>query len=295
MSSYDPDDERRSARVAASLIGLMLAALIVLMSVAPAANAGTPCETRTMTPARIADAARTARMVVEELDRHDAPVALVSRVGTDLSKHGLRYSHTGFAVRDHAAGRWTVVHLLNDCSNDGSGLYAQGLVNFFADDLIEQDARITWLEPGIAERLAARLVDLRHDPLYTPRYNLIARPGSARYQNSTAWVLEHIAASIPERQATTARSVDRAQAYLLAQAHGFEPDLIHIAYSKRIVGGLFGGAHLVFTDHGIGTRLGGDYPVVTVRAILRWLDASELATHETEWRHGLRMVTPGPG
>ncbi len=290
MSGYDPDDERRSARVAASLIGLMLVALIVLMSVAPAANAGTPCETRTMTPARIADAARTARMVVDELDRHDAPVALVSRVGTDLSKHGLRYSHTGFAVRDHVDGRWTVVHLLNDCSSDGSGLYAQGLVNFFADDLIQQDARITWLESGIADRLAARLADLRHDPLYTPRYNLIARPGSARYQNSTAWVLEHIAASIPERHATD----DRAQAYLLATAHGFRPDIIRIPYTKRVMGGLFGGAHLVFTDHGVGTRLAGDYPVVTVRAILRWLDESDFATRETEWRRGRRMQRPGP-
>jgi len=290
VSGYDPDDERRSARVAASLIGLMLAALIVLMSVAPAANAGTPCETRTMTPARIADAARTARMVVEELDRHDAPVALVSRVGTDLSKHGLRYSHAGFAVRDHVDGRWTVVHLLNDCSGDGSGLYAQGLVNFFADDLIEQDARITWLESGLAARLAARLVDLQHDPLYTPCYNLIARPGSTRYQNSTAWVLEHIAASIPERRSAT----DRAQAYLLATAHGFRPDTIRIPYTKRVMGGLFGGAHLVFTDHGVGTRLGGDYPVVTVRAILRWLDASDFAIRETEWRRGRRMPAPGP-
>lgn len=290
MNGYDPDDERRSARAAASLIGLMLVALIVLMSVAPAASAGTPCETRTMTPARIADAARTARMVAEELDRHDAPVVLVSRVGTDLSKHGLRYSHTGFAVRDHADGRWTVVHLLNDCSSDGSGLYAQGLVNFFADDLIAQDARITWLAPDMSERLTARLANLRHDPLYTPRYNLIARPGSARYQNSTAWVLEHIAAAIPKRRHTT----DRAQAYLLATAHGFEPDTVHIAYSKRIVGGLFGGANLVFTDHGVGTRLGGDYPVVTVRSILRWLNASGFAAREMEWRHGRRMPVPGP-
>ncbi len=290
MSNYDPNDERRSARAAAGLIGLMLVALIVLMSVAPAASAGTPCEARAMTPARVADAARTARMVVDELDRHDAPVAVVSRVGTDLSKHGLRYSHAGFAVRDHADGRWTVVHLLNDCSSEGSGLYAQGLVNFFADDLIEQDARITWLEPAMAERLAARLVDLRHDPLYTPRYNLIARPGSRQYQNSTAWVMEHIAASIPERRVAT----DRAQAYLLAKAHGFQPDTIHIPYSKRIVGGLFGGANLAFTDHGVGTRLGGDYPVVTVRAILRWLDASGFEVREVEWRRGERMPEPGP-
>lgn len=282
---------RRSARIAGGLLGRMLAALTaLLLTVAPAARAGTDCDARPMPPHAIADAAATALAVAEALDAADAPVALVSRVGTDLSKHGLRYSHAGFAVRDHPDGRWTVVHLLNDCSSDGSGLYAQGLVNFFADDLINQDARITWLPPEVATRLAARLIALPRDALYTPRYNLIARPGSANYQNSTAWVLEHIAAALP--LTTPVRT--RTQAYQLAVGHGFRPGRIHIPYTQRIVGGLFG-AHLVFTDHPVATRLGGDYPVVTVRSILEWLDAAGLASGEREWRHGRWVATPGPG
>lgn len=278
-------------RIAGALLALMTATLsVLLLSMPRPAHAGTDCTARAMSPQRIADAAATALTVAAALDEVDAPVALLSRVGTDLSKHDLRYSHSGFAVRDHPDGRWTVVHLLNDCSSDGSGLYVQGLVNFFADDLVNQDARITWLQPDIAERLSKHLLAMPDDALYTPRYNLIARPGSERYQNSTAWVLEHIAAAIPPR----AKIRTRASAYHQALAHGFEPGRIRIPYTKRIMGGLFA-ANLVFTDHPVATRLGGDYPVVTVRSILEWLQQSGLATEEREWRLGRVMTTPGPG
>jgi hypothetical protein len=283
---------RRSARIAGGLIALMLVALCALLLGMPRpAQAGTDCTQQTMAPKRIADAAATALTVAAALAETNAPVAMVSRVGTDLSKHGLRYSHAGFAMRDHRDGRWTVVHLLNDCSSDGSGLYAQGLVNFFADDLVNQDARITWLEPDIAERLAARLLALAGDSLYTPRYNLIARPDSRQYQNSTSWVLEHIAAAIPP---PSMRIRTRPAAYQQALASGFEPGRIRIPYTKRVMGGLFAG-NLVFTDHPIATRLGGDYPVVTVRSILEWLQQSGIGVQEREWRHGRAMTTPGPG
>jgi hypothetical protein len=273
------------------LIALMLVALAALLLCAsPKARAGTDCDARTMPPDHIAHAAATALRVVAALDEADAPVALISRVGTDLSKHGLRYSHAGFAVRDHPDGRWTVVHLLNDCSSDGSGLYVQGLVNFFADDLVNQDARITWLQPEIAERLSQQLLALPGDALYTPHYNLIARPDSTRYQNSTSWVLEHIAAATPPK----ANVRTRTQAYQLALGHGFQPGRIHIPYTKRVVGGLFA-ANLVFTDHSVATRLGGDYPVVTVRSILEWLQRSGIAIQEREWRSGRSMSTPGSG
>jgi hypothetical protein len=290
MNRNRGQDESRGARIAGGLLAVLIAALTTLLLVAPRAHAGTNCDAKAMPPRAIADAAATALTVVAALDEADAPVALVSRVGTDLSKHGLRYSHAGFALRDHPDGRWTVVHLLNDCSDEGSGLYAQGLVNFFADDLVNQDARITWFDPEVARRLAARLLDPGRDALYTPRYNLIARPGSERYQNSTAWVLEHIAASIPPRSAVR----DRRQAYQLALGNGYRPDRIHIPYTKRIAGGLFA-SNLVFTDHPVGTRLSGDYPVVTVRSILDWLDASGLESAEREWRGGVPTTTPGPG
>ena len=151
-------------------------------------------------------------------------------------------------------------------------------------------SRTCWLEPAIAERLSTQLLILPGDSLYTPHYNLIARPGSTHYQNSTSWVLEHIAAAIPPK----ANIRTRTAAYQQALAHGFEPGRIHIPYTKRIMGGLFA-ANLVFTDHSVATRLGGDYPVVTVRSILEWLQQSGLAAQEREWRHGRLMTAPGSG
>ena len=282
-------ERRRSARIAGILLVLMIAALTaLLLGVARPAHAGTDCTPQTMLPERIADSAATALTVASALDETNAPVALVSRAGTDLSKHGLHYSHSGFAVRDHPDGRWTVVHLLNACDSDRSALYAQGLVDFFSDDLVLQDARITWLKPDVAERLAARLIALRSDPLFTPHYNLIARPGSRDYENSTAWVLEHLAA------ATDDGVRDRTRAWQRARDLGYRPGHVRIPYGKRVLGGLFA-ANLVFTDHPIATRLSGDYPVVTVRSILEWLDAAGLVADEREWRGGRRMATPGPG
>lgn len=103
-------------------------------------------------------------------------------------------------------------------------------------------------------------------------------------------MLEHIAAALPGN----VKLHTRASAYRLALAQGFEPGRIRIPYSKRIVGGLFAG-NLVFTDHPVATRLGGDYPVVTLRSILEWLQRSGIAAVEREWRHGRAMATPGPG
>ena len=253
-----------------------------------AAQAGTQCEIQPATPQKLANATATAMRVVAALDETDAPVALVARIGTDLSKQGLVYSHVGFTLRDHVDGRWTVVHLLNECGTARSALHAQGLVNFFSDDLVKQDARIVWLQPVLAQRLADHLRRLPQNALHEQAYNLIARPGSSEYQNSTAWVLETLAAI-----ASTSELQDRRAAYAWAQRDGFRPDTVHIAYAKRVLGGLFG-ANTIFTDHSVGTRLSGDYPVITVRSILRYLEEQGYAERTTEWRDGWLQSVPGP-
>ncbi|WP_454829296.1 DUF2145 domain-containing protein [Pseudoxanthomonas wuyuanensis] len=267
----------------------LIVLLWVLLFVPAQGRAGTECRDIEVPPAKVMAAAETAMRVVAALDEADAPVALVARVGTDLSKHGLVYSHAGFAVRDHAHGRWTVVHLLNDCGSASSGLYAQGMVNFFADDLVNQDARIVWLQPGVAQRLAQRLNTSANGLLHHPQYNLIARPGSRDYQNSTAWILEMLASAIPASHTPS----NRRDAYAFAQRDGFRADTIHIAYSKRVLGGIFA-ANTIFTDHPVATRLTGDYPVVTVRSIFRYLGTSGHALRQQEWRNGRLQRSPGP-
>ena len=262
--------------------------LALCLSLPPIAHAGTQCEIRPADPQKLADATATTMRVVSALDQADAPVALVARVGTDLSKHGLVYSHVGFVLRDHIDGRWTVLHLLNECGTARSALHAQGLVNFFSDDLVNEDARILWLQPALAQRLADHLRGLPRNALHEQSYNLIARPGSSEYQNSTAWVLETLAAV-----ASTPELDSRRAAYAWALRDGFRPDSVQIAYAKRVLGGMFG-TNTVFTDHSVGTRLSGEYPVITVRSVLRYLQERGYVLRESEWRDGKLQATPGP-
>jgi hypothetical protein len=221
----------------------------------------------------------TALRVIAELEERDAPLALVARVGTDLSKQGIRYSHVGFVVRDHPDGRWTVVHLLNHCGTDNSGLYAEGLINFFGDDLVNYDSRVVWLQPDRARTLLRLVMSDAIHRLYEPRYNIIAHPGSRRYQNSTSWVLELLAAS-----AIDLDRVDREMAQSQARALGYRPFTVHIPYSKRIAGGLFS-ANAHFTDHSVKARLNGEYRVVTVESIFDWLRRIGWVEAERELNH----------
>jgi hypothetical protein len=251
------------------------------------ALAGRDCEAVELSPQGWAAAAESALRVAAALDDREAEVALLARAGTDLSKHGLHYSHVGFVLRDHPQGRWTVVHLLNHCASSHSALFAEGLVNFFADDLHRQDARIVWLEPAFAERVVNLLRSGHIHALHERRYNLIARPDSRHTQNSTAWVLELLAA------ADYGAALDRRAAQTHALSSGFVPDEVRIAYRKRVAGGLLTD-NLVFTDHSVATRLSGRYPVVTVRAILRFLEQRDAIAGEREWRGGIESLRMGP-
>jgi len=276
-----------SNRPSRSNVRVLAALSLVLLLAALPVWAGRGCEPRALPPQELARAAESALRVAAALEQRPAEVALLARAGTDLSKHGLHYSHVGFVLRDHPQGRWTVVHLLNHCGRGDSALFEEGLFNFFADDLASQDARIVWLQPELAARLAPLLRSNAVHGLHQPRYSLIARPGSARYQNSTAWVLELLIA------ADYGAALSRREVHAELRSGGFEPDRVHIAYSKRIAGGLFAD-NLVFTDHPVSTRLRGDYPVISVRSIFRHLETQGRIDSQREWRQGVESLRLGP-
>jgi hypothetical protein len=272
------------------IAALRSAAFIVLFASTGLARSGTNCDARPPDADGLARAARSALQANAALDARDEPVAIIARVGTDLSRYGLTYSHAAFVLRDHPDGRWTVAHALNECGTARSSLYAQGLVNYFADDLVTQQFRIVWLSREIAAPLLDALNDGGDRALHERRYNVIARYDSGRYQNSTAWVLEMLVAAadgdaIYERGAVHARYASL----------GFRPDIIEIPYSKRVLGGFFS-ANTVFTDHPLGTRLSGNYPVVTVRAILRLARERQWIAHAVEFdRDGFAREPLGDG
>ncbi|GAB3392623.1 DUF2145 domain-containing protein [Massilia agri] len=243
--------------LALGLVGIVLAAPLI-------ARAGQPCENKPLAPHEIVLSMDLAQRTVAALDASGAQVALVARAGQDLSKYGLRYSHMGIVVRDHPAGRWTVVHALNDCGTAVSGLYNEGMGNFFLTDLYRLEAQLVIPGPEAQAKLA-RLVATRTPlRLHEPRYNMLSYVYSTQYQNSNQWVLETIAAALaPSGQVET-----RAEAQSWLRSRGFQPPTVDIPAAVRLGARMFR-ANVAFDDHPFDRRMAGKIDTVTTDAVVR--------------------------
>jgi hypothetical protein len=249
-------------------IGLFLG----LFAASPA-WAGQACDDK---PLAATDAARSldlALRTVQALDASGARVALVSRAGQDLEKYGLRYSHMGIALRDHPAGRWTVVHELNDCGTASSALYEEGMGNFFLTDLVRHEAQLVVPGPVAQARLAQLLAGRTPRRLHEPRYSMLSYVFSTQYQNSNQWVLEnYAAAAAPEGDVATR---DEAQAWL--RRAGFAPITVDIPAATRLGARMFR-ANVAFDDHPFERRMAGRIDTVSTDAVVRFVLHADGAT-----------------
>ncbi|HQO17532.1 MAG TPA: DUF2145 domain-containing protein, partial [Methylotenera sp.] len=105
----------------------ILTLLFCLMLLPSLVVAGTACTEKLQSPETVQKAFRLAIKTREALDASGAQVALIGRVGQDLSKYNLRYSHMAFVWRDHPQGRWMALHELNKCGTAESALFNEGL------------------------------------------------------------------------------------------------------------------------------------------------------------------------
>lgn len=239
------------------LAGIALAAPLL-------AQAGQPCENKPLAPHEIVLSMDLAQRTVAALDASGAQVALVSRAGQDLSKYGLRYSHMGIVVRDHPAGRWTVVHALNDCGTAVSALYNEGMGNFFLTDLYRLEAQLLIPGPDAQAKLAKLIATRTPLRLHEPRYNMLSYVYSTQYQNSNQWVLESIAAALAQSGQVETRT--EAQSWL--RSRGFQPPTIEIPAAVRLGARMFR-ANVAFDDHPFDRRMAGQIDTVTTDAVLR--------------------------
>jgi len=247
-------------------------ALVVALAAPPAAQAGQTCENKPLAPHEIVLQMDLAQRTVAALDASGARVALVARAGQDLAKYRLRYSHMGIAVRDHPAGRWTVVHELNDCGTAVSGLYNEGMGNFFLTDLYRAEAQLVIPSADAQDKLAKLTATRTPLRLHEPRYNMLAYVYSTQYQNSNQWVLEVLAAALaPPGQVET-----RAEAQSWIRSKGFQPPTIEVPAAVRLGARMFR-ANVAFDDHPFDRRMAGQIDTVSTDAVLRLL----------------RMVDPG--
>jgi hypothetical protein len=244
--------------------------LIVAACIAMPAHAGRPCEEAqpkadvTVKAMELALKARTA------LESSGAQVALIARVGQDLSKYNLRYSHLGIVWRDHPQGRWLVMHELNSCGTAGSALYNEGLGNFFLDDMFAFETLIVVPNAATQAKLAQLLASDAPLKFHGPQYNMVAYAFSSKYQNSNQWVLELLAAA----SATDAKIDSRDQAQAWLKMAGYQPITLNIPAMTRLGGRMFR-ANIAFDDHPTDRRMAGQIDTVTVDSIVRFLEGRE--------------------
>jgi hypothetical protein len=233
---------------------------------AQAAVAGTPCEGRVPSPELSRLSMQMADVARSTLAGLDDEVVLIARIGQDLSRYRLTYSHLGFAVREHPAGAWSVVHKLNTCGTSTSALYDEGLINFFSDSPYRYQAGIWRLAPQAQARLKKALLGKKARDYLEPQYSLVAYPFGTRYQNSNGWALEMLAFALaPEDEANT-----RVTAQQWLKANGYQPSELELGTLTRL-GARVSKANISFDDHPPALRWKGRIQTVTVDSIVTWL------------------------
>jgi len=261
-----------------ALLRIVAAAACALALAAPV-GAGQNCEPRRPSVDSLARDLALAASVAAQLDeiaaRDGARVFVIARAGQNLAEYGLRWSHLALAWRDEAAlggrGAWRVAHKLNQCGSDRSGIYRQGLAEFFGDGLYAHEAAVATIEPTLAARLLPLLADnQRLARLHEPRYNMLAYPWAGPYQQSNQWAIETLA------MAADSAVTSRAQARAWLQRADYRPATLRISSLKRL-GARIASAHIAFDDHPFERRMAGRIDTVTVESVFDWLQRAGLA------------------
>lgn len=213
----------------------------------------------------VLDAGRLAEQTYAELDALDNDIVLIARMGQDLSQFGLKYSHLGYAVRGVKRNEWGVIHLLNRDSSGTSGIYQEGLVNFYSDNPFRFEAEIFTLPLSKEElKLAREKLMLTALDFHCSNYSLTSHPWSLSTQNSNQWVLEFLA-SILEESVT-----DRASAQIWLKEKGYTPSNLPIKLPTQWVGPLLKDS-ISFKDQPEEQQLSELIQTITVDSVIDYL------------------------
>lgn len=258
-----------------------LGAVLIMAGLASAsvsAWAGEPhCDESPPPVEKVVRAAAAAKRLERALDGTGAELAVIARVGSDLSRHGISYTHAGLVWRDDPAGRWQVIHALNDCGGSQSRLYRQGLMQFFLDDPVRYDALVLVPAPALRQVMVARLRSGSAAGLHQPLYSALAYPFATSYQNSNQFVLENLALA-----RAGALAGGRETAIEELRRSDFQPHTVRFTGFERLAGGFK--ANVRFDDHPRTAAQDNRYAVVTVATVERWMASTGTLATRLELR-----------
>ena len=231
--------------------------------------AGRSCDEEAIDPKKIMQGLELAQLSKLRLDASQAEVAIIARVGQDLSKYHLRYSHLGL-VRRAANGRWLVLHELNQCGTAESNLFEEGLGNFFMDSPFAFETMLLIPSRELQKKLLTSIDSGQARQMHQHRYNMLAYAYSTRYQNSNQWALEVLAAA----QANDVKISQREQAQAWLKLASYQAETLHIPALTRLGARMFK-ANVSFDDHPMDRRMSGLIDTVTVESIARFLQSRD--------------------
>ncbi len=237
--------------------------VLFFLTVFSQAHAGSAC-TETAPDARnVMRALELAQKSSKALDDSGAKVAMIARVGQDLSQYHLKYSHMAFVWRQAAGQPWSVVHELNQCGTANSSLFDEGLGNLFLDNMVSYQTLIVIPSAQTQERMAAILASGDMRKFHGRPYNMVAYPFSTEFQNSNQWLLETLSSAMAQDTVIASRS--DAQAWL--KLAGYRPTTLNVPMMQRL-GADFFRANISFNDHPLDERMAGRIDTVTVESVV---------------------------
>ena len=164
------------------------------------------------------------------LEKEQPEIALVARVGSDLSRYQMVYSHMGIVMRSHPQGKWIFIHLLNHCGSNKAALFDEGLIPFFNDRPFRYQALVIFLKPALQQKIKQVLLNGTAEQLFDSDYNMLASPYKQETQNSNQWVLEVIASA----QSYYLNATERLAAQRILALSGYQGEKIKLSFWQKL-------------------------------------------------------------
>ena len=219
---------------------LLLAALVSAPWAACRASALQFCDhPDTLSAAQKDRLFRFGAIIKTELDNSGASLALIARSGLDLSRFGMRYSHTGFSLKASQNTPWSVRQLYYACDERRPRLFDQGLSGFLlgTDDPAIGYVSIVFLPAAEATELERAALDNgRALQLLNATYSANAYAYGLRYQNCNQWVMELLASAWGHLDDT---GHPRAQAQRWLADQGYAPSRFDVGNRALMWAGAF--------------------------------------------------------